>query len=266
LGGENAMNVELLNDCRVKEINFTIEYKPYFDIQREAINFENNLSSIFEQKYTFTNVPTNAPVQESRFILNSLHKRKLLVSQVAATFKGSYEDKKATSSIDTFSKTIRSIYDYIKTTNLDINIFNSTALLEFPVKNIDYRIENDIYSNYIKGVVPENLGGISINIGTNHGYLLFNRVIDAYESREYSGKLADIKDKFTRGSQTVLKISPKLMKLVERGLSCKLIVRVDITKEDELPQRDELFEEITKFTLDNINHNSDKNNLGVENG
>lgn len=264
------MDKNLFKDFRVQESIFEFKFEPLPRIERLANDFDANLKSIFENDFIFTKVPDNAPPNIPRFILTSKNNRALEVSLVNAVFKCNPRDIENTKAIKLLEDKTRTIFGYLKSNDsIKMDKIVSNTELNFPLKDINYTLDNDIFDKFFKINRPNNFKGISFTIINKMNDFILQNHVDVYQIREMTidmkKNIDTIKNKIIVENKMFLNISPNAMDLKDRGLVCKIVIIPDQGNENAFSNIDEQFNKILDKTIDRIKNHADEFIFGGKN-
>lgn len=250
------MDKSLFKDFIIAQATFEFHYAPVSDIHRLVSDFESNLMTIFQSKATETMVPVNSPPNVPRFILSSKN-RVLEVGPVSAVYKSNPENLNGSDAIKLYEDKTRKIFQYLdsKKDKIKLESLNTSNLIQFPLKDTNYPLEQDIFNKFFKIKKPVDFHGASLTIVRNTGNYFFTNTIDVYEKRDINivvtGQIDQNEYKFKRFPITDFRI-------IERGLINNIIIKQKANNGNgKHLQAVQLFDEILKLTKDKIKNHAD---------
>lgn len=249
------MNKSLFKDFKIVESIFEFFFQPVIDIHRQVSDFESNLQTIFENKATETMVQPNTPPNIPRFVLSSKKNRVLEVGPLSAIYKSRPENLNSQEAIKLYQEKTRKIFQYLHSRQdiIKLDSFNTANIMQYPLINKDYPVENDIFNKFFKIAQPEDFKAISLTIVRKVGNYIFTNAIDVYEKR-------DIKIQGTIGGPPQIKqYAISSFPIIERGLTNRIIFKQDAGVLNSNPEKiSEQFEEILRVTIEKITNHADE--------
>jgi len=178
-------------------------------------------------------------------------------------FKVELRDMSFADAISLFEKKVLKIYNYLKDVHeLKLKSCGVSIVTMYPLKDITFNVDNELYDMFLKAARPENYSGLGLTINYKVDSLLFTNILESYESRA-SGKLKidDIPNeyKYIQGTKIQVYYPKYLMAMQERGFRSHIIVKED-DRERPINVDDyaQLFNKILSLSIDNAKNHDNK--------
>lgn len=240
------MKLNEFSEMIVAEAVTNIEFSPLLDVERYYLDFERELSSIFEKKAILTKVPDGTQAAAPRFVLNSKNNRRLDVSLVNAIFKTNPNNVEKDKALEIYKDKSRKIISLFNKNNL-FNIENIKIFVtcQFKKKDMGSPFVGNFFNKFIRYIANNVTGaGFDFAQSINDGFTVKTR-IEKFDFLEANFNIDNLHKKVKHGNQYIVKIPNSLMKKVATGISVKINLEPEeayfLKFEDPLSFFDHLF-------------------------